>query len=188
MAVLKILTFPDPLLREKTKPIEKFDGELKKLVNDMFDTMYDAPGVGLAANQVGILSRIFVLDCDYKIEGEEEEFRKVVGKNPRVMVNPVIINQEGNLIFKEGCLSVPGFSENVKRFEAVKLKFQDLKGNPQTLEAQGLLAVAIQHEMDHLEGKLFIDRLSEVKKGLIKKRAKKERDSKFERSRFHVEL
>lgn len=188
MAILEILTFPNPVLRQKALTVTSFGKDLEKTVADMFDTMYDAPGVGLAANQVGIPGRVAVIDVDYDVEGEDEKSRKLVGKNPRVFINAEILEKTGSVLFKEGCLSVPGFSELVKRFEKIKVRFQDSHGNTHELETGGLLAVALQHEMDHLEGKLFIDRLSEVKKGLIKNRLLKHRPETFERSRFHVEL
>ena len=194
MALIKILTFPNPVLKQRAQEIGIFDAALEKLAADMFDTMYDAPGVGLAANQIGVLQRIAVIDVDYHIEGDEDEesgaesLRRPVNQNPRVFVNPVILTKSIEVLFKEGCLSVPGFSEEVKRYEKLSLKYQDLKGKEHSLEAQGLLAIAIQHEIDHLDGKLFIDRLSIAKRGLIKSKIKKDRGPEFERSRFHVEL
>ena len=191
MAILKIVTFPDPVLRQPTKEVTKFDAELEKLVADMFDTMYDAPGVGLAANQIGLSLRLAVIDVDYHIEGDEDDeaaVRRPVEQNPRVLVNPHLVKKGDDFLFKEDLLSVPGFSEEVKRAQTVTVRFQDLKGEQHTLDAEGLLAVAIQHEIDHLDGKLFIDRLSVAKRGLIKSKIKKERGAKFERSRFHVEL
>ncbi len=188
MAILEILTFPNPVLRQKALPVVDFNTALEKIVSDMFDTMYDAPGVGLAANQVGILQHVAVIDVDYDVEGEDEKSRKLAGKNPRIFVNAEILERTGSVLFKEGCLSVPGFSEQVKRFEKIRVRFQDLQGKNHELETEGLLAVALQHEMDHLEGRLFIDRLSEVKRGLIKNKILKHRPESFERSRFHVEL
>ncbi len=192
MAILKIYTFPDPVLKEKAAPVTKFDAKLQKLVEDMLETMYDAPGVGLAANQVGVLERVLVIDVDYNIEGPDDSDdpndRQYVNQNPRVFINPVIEKKSGEWSYKEGCLSVPGFYEDVKRFKNVVVKYQDLEGKQHTLEGNELLGVAIQHEIDHLDGKLFIDRLSPLKRGLIKGKIKKERSSKFERSKFHVEL
>ncbi|MEW6056442.1 MAG: peptide deformylase [Bdellovibrionota bacterium] len=189
MAILKIYTFPDPVLKQKAEPVEAFDEQLAKLAADMLDTMYDAPGVGLAANQVGVLQRIAVIDVDYDVEGEEEGIRKYVNQNPRVLVNPEVVTRKGEFLFKEGCLSVPGYSEEVKRAEEIEIRYQDLQGQPQTLQGNALLAVAIQHEIDHLDGKLFIDRLSLAKRSLIKGKIKKDRNTaQFERSRFHVEL
>jgi peptide deformylase len=188
MAILKIYTFPDPVLKQKAAPVTEFDSKLKKLVDDMLETMYDAPGVGLAANQIGVLERVIVIDIDYNIEGEEDDLRRYVGKVPRVFINPELTQKTGTMLYKEGCLSVPGYSEEVKRFSSVTVKYQDRDGNEHSLDGSGLLGVAIQHEIDHLDGKLFIDRLSPIKKGLIKGKIKKERGGKFERSKFHVEL
>ena len=189
MAILKIYTFPDPVLKQKAHPVTSFDSKLKKLVDDMLETMYDAPGVGLAANQVGVLERVLVIDVDYSIEGEDEDGPRIYkNQKPRVFINPEIKKKSGEMMYREGCLSVPGFYEEVKRCSNVTVKFQDVTGKTHELDASDLLGVAIQHEMDHLDGKLFIDRLSPLKKSLIKGKIKKERDKKFERSKFHVEL
>jgi len=192
MAILKIYTFPEPILRQKAKLVTKFDKELEKLATDMLETMYDAPGVGLAANQVGVALRLLVLDVSYSIEGGDDEAedgpRHYVNQNPVIVINPELVGGKGEILFKEGCLSVPGFTEEVKRKEEIRLQYQDLAGQTHEIDANGLLAVAIQHEMDHLDGKLFIDRLSIAKRNLIKGKIKKDRNSKFERSRFHVEL
>lgn len=189
MALLKIRTFPDPILRQPAKRVETFDDALEKLVADMLETMYDAPGVGLAANQIGELKRVVVIDVDFGVEGSEEDgVRELVNKNPRILVNPELVKKSGEVFSKEGCLSVPGFSEEVKRHSEVAVRYQDLKGQTQTIEGHELLATCLQHEIDHLDGKLFIDRLSMVKRSLIKGKIKKERGNKFERSKFHVEL
>ncbi len=188
MSILKILTFPDPILRQKCHAVDGFDSSLKSLIDDMFETMYDAPGVGLAANQVGVLKRILVIDVDYDIKGDDEDSRIYVKKNSRIFINPEILEKSGKIMFKEGCLSVPGFSEEVERFESVKIKYQGIQEASLQLEATGLLAVALQHEIDHLDGKLFVDRLSTVKKTLIKGKLMKKQSRKFERSKFHVEL
>lgn len=192
MAILKINTYPDAVLKQKALPVTTFDAKLAQLAQDMLETMYDAPGVGLAANQVGVLQRILVIDVDYEIdakEGEEDPaLRQYKNKNPKVIVNPVIGKKAGSILFKEGCLSVPGFYEEVKRSKTLDLQYQDLKGQPQRLAAEGFLAVAIQHEIDHLNGLLFVDHLSPVKKSLIQGKVKKERAHGFERSKFHVEL
>jgi peptide deformylase len=174
MAILKIVTFPNPVLKTRAEEITVFDAALEKLAGDMFDTMYDAPGVGLAANQVGLLKRIAVIDVDFKFEEEDDAKVKIpVGQVRRVLINPVIVKRGPEFSFKEGCLSIPGFNEEVKRIEKLTVKFQDLKGKEHTLEAEGLLAVAVQHEVDHLDGKLFIDRLSMAKRTLIKGKIKK---------------
>lgn len=186
MAKLKIYTFPDPVLAQKAAPVERVEKSLQKLAEDMLETMYDAPGIGLAANQVGILKRMLVIDTDYDYEELPEGVEPPAGvevvaggiiknRNPRVIFNPQILHHEGSILFNEGCLSVPEFNAEVKRSEKLKLQYQDIDGLTKTLDAEGLLAVAIQHEMDHLEGKLFIDRLSPLKKDMAKKRLRRER-------------
>jgi peptide deformylase len=172
MAILEILTYPDPRLAKTSEPVTEFGPELKKLCTDMLETMYEAPGVGLAAPQVNVHKQIVVIDIDY--ESSEDEPPVLSGKNPRVFVNPRIVAKEGEQICKEGCLSIPGEYEEVVRAEFVRVEYQDVNGRPQTLEADGFLAVAIQHELDHLDGRLFIDRLSMVKSRSIKRRLKKE--------------
>ena len=186
MAKLKIYTFPDKVLAEKAKPIARVEKSYFKLADDMLETMYDAPGIGLAANQVGILERILVIDTDYDYDELEEGQEppkgvEVVGggiitnRKPRIIINPEIVLKEGSILFPEGCLSVPEYSAEVKRSEKLKLQYLDIDGLTQTLDAEGLLAVAIQHEMDHLDGKLFIDRLSPLKKEMAQKKLKRER-------------
>jgi peptide deformylase len=138
----------------------------------MLETMYEAPGVGLAAPQVNVLKQIVVIDIDY--ESSEDEPPVLSNKNPRIFVNPKIVKREGEQVCKEGCLSIPGEYEEVVRAEKVWVEFQDVSGKPQTLEAEGYLAVAVQHELDHLDGRLFIDRLSLMKSKSIKKRIKRE--------------
>jgi peptide deformylase len=166
MALLPILHHPDPRLREKAKPVAKFDAALQKLVDDMFETMYAAPGVGLAATQVGIAQRVAVMDCS-----RDEKKRE-----PIVMVNPEIVSQEDPVEVDEGCLSVPGVSDNLKRYQRVKARAQDARGRSFEIEADGLLAQCIQHEIDHLDGKLYIDRLSSLKRERLLKRMREERE------------
>ena len=161
MAIRTIVTFPDPVLAKPTSPVSKFDLELKTLVQDMIETMYDAPGVGLAANQIGVSSRVAVIDVDYP----EDKPKKVY-----VLINPQIISLEGKLFEEEGCLSLPGVHEKVYRAERATVSFLDLDGKQQTLTGEGFLARAIQHECDHLDGKLFMDQLSPLKRSLLKKR------------------
>lgn len=186
MAKLKIYTFPDTVLTQKAAPIARVEKPLHKLADDMLETMYYAPGIGLAANQVGVLQRILVLDTDYDMEelpegapaptgSEVIDGSLIVNKKPRIIVNPEIIHREGTILFNEGCLSVPEYSADVKRSEKIKLQYQDIDGLTKTLSAEGLLSVAIQHEMDHLDGKLFIDRLSPLKKEMARKQLKQER-------------
>jgi peptide deformylase len=196
MAKLKIYTFPDNVLAKKADPIERVEKPLYRLADDMLETMYDAPGIGLAANQVGILKRILVLDTEYDYEeipeGPEGDALRaklaegaevtaggiITNRKPRIIINPEIIHREGSILFSEGCLSVPNYSAEVKRSEKLKLQYQDIDGLTKVLDAEGLMAVAIQHEMDHLEGKLFIDRLTPLKKEMARKRLRKERSER----------
>ncbi len=174
MAKLEILTYPDPRLAKKSEPVKKFGPELKQLCADMLETMYDAPGIGLAAPQVNVHKRIVVIDIDY--DSTEDDPPVYTNQNPRIFINAVIKNKDGSLLFKEGCLSVPGEYEEVERAEKVTVEYQDVNGDKHTLEADGILAVALQHELDHLEGRLFIDRLSFVKSRSIKRKIKKEKE------------
>jgi len=165
MTIRPILTAPDPRLREVSKPVECVDDDLRALMDDMLETMYDAPGIGLAAIQVGVPKRVIVMDLAG--EGEEPE--------PRYFVNPEILNpSDDTKPYEEGCLSVPDFYDEVERPAQCTVKYLDYDGNEQILEAEGLLAVCIQHEMDHLEGVLFIDHLSRLKRERILKKLKKE--------------
>ena len=163
MAKLKILEFPDPRLRTKASPVETVDDELRKLIGDMFETMYDAPGIGLAATQVDVHKRLLVAD----VSPDKSD--------PHVLINPEILEKDGVTVSDEGCLSVPGYYEEVQRAEHIRVRFLDRDGEMQEMEAEGLLAVCIQHEMDHLEGKLFVDYLSESKRQRIRKKLEKER-------------
>ena len=158
MAILDILHYPDKRLRTVAKPVEKVDASIKKLVDDMFETMYVAPGIGLAATQVNVHKQVIVIDVS-----EEKN-------QPLCLINPQIIAEEGTETCDEGCLSVPDIYETVKRSEKVTVKALDQNGDEYTLQADELLAVCIQHEMDHLKGKLFVDYLSPLKKQRIKKR------------------
>lgn len=172
MAILKILTYPDPRLAKKSEPVKKFGPELQKICADMLETMYDAPGVGLAGPQVDVHKQIVVIDVDY--ESSDDDPPQFTNQNPRVFINAKIVKKEGEILFKEGCLSIPGEYEEVLRAERVTVEYQDAVGEKHVLEAEGLLAVAIQHELDHLDGRLFIDRLSFVKSRSIKRKIKKE--------------
>jgi peptide deformylase len=161
MARLPILEYPDPRLRIRAEPVTNFDIELKTLVADMFETMYAAPGIGLAATQVDVHKRILV--CDVGVES----------KQPLCLVNPEIIRAEGKTNAEEGCLSVPEFYDFIDRAATIRVRAQDPDGQSFELDAEGMLAVCIQHEMDHLEGKLFVDYLSELKRERLKKKAVK---------------
>jgi peptide deformylase len=163
MAKLTILEFPDPKLRTKATPVAAVDDSLRALIDDMFETMYAAPGIGLAATQVDVHKRLLVADVS------------VEKSDPHVLINPEILEKDGVLVSDEGCLSVPGYYEEVERAEHIRVRFLDRDGKQQEMEANGLLAVCIQHEMDHLEGKLFVDYLSEAKRQRIRKKLMKER-------------
>lgn len=163
MAKLKILEFPDPRLRKKAQPVDNVDDALRQLIDDMFETMYDAPGIGLAATQVDVHRRLLVAD----VSTDKTE--------PWVLINPVIVEQDGVEVTEEGCLSVPGYYEEVERAEHIRVRFLDRDGVAVESEFEGLLAVCVQHEMDHLEGKLFVDYLSEAKRQRIRKRLEKDR-------------
>ena len=166
MALLEILEYPDPRLRTIAKPVKDITAGIDTLIDDMFETMYDAPGIGLAATQVDQHIQLIVMDIS-----EEKD-------NPLVFINPEISVLDGEPEkMQEGCLSVPGFYEDVSRIEHVLIKAQDRKGKPFELEARGLLAVCIQHEMDHLNGKLFVDYLSVLKRNRIKKKLEKQHRS-----------
>ena len=156
MALLNILHFPDPRLRTVAKPVEEFDADLRQLVSDMFETMYEAPGIGLAATQVNRHIRLLVMDVS-------EDRNK-----PRCLINPQILSADGEEEMDEGCLSVPGYYEKVRRAEHIRVRAHDENGDINEFEADGIEAVCIQHEMDHLEGKLFVDYLSALKRNRIR--------------------
>jgi len=163
MAIMPILHFPDPRLRESTTMIDVVDDAVRRLIDDMLDTMYDAPGIGLAAPQVDIHKRLIVIDIS--------EDRSA----PLCLVNPEIVFAEGVEETEEGCLSVPGIYEQVERAERVQVRALDRDGMEQNIDADGLLAVCIQHEIDHLDGKLFVDYLSPLKQKRIRKKLEKQR-------------
>ena len=188
MPKLKIFKFPDLVLARKAQPIARVETTYRKVADDMLETMYYAPGVGLAANQVGLLERIIVLDTEYELvmpesheQAGENAGGEVVGEalirnhKPRILINPEIVYKEGKILYEEGCLSVPDFSAELERANKIKVKYKDIDGLEQILDAEGLLAVAVQHEIDHLNGTLFIDRLSPAKKTSVKKKLIKER-------------
>lgn len=161
MAKLDILHYPDPRLRTVAKPVQAVNARIQQLVEDMLETMYAAPGIGLAATQVNCHERIVVIDIS---EGRDE---------PLVFINPEIIEADGHEIMEEGCLSVPGIYEKVERAESIKVRALDKDGTSFELEADGLLAVCIQHEIDHLDGKVFVDYLSPLKQQRISKKLQK---------------
>jgi peptide deformylase len=163
MALLPILEFPDPRLRKRALPVTRVDEQLERLIDDMFETMYAAPGIGLAATQVDVHLRLLVTD----VSAEKNE--------PHVLINPEILEKDGVTVTEEGCLSVPGYYEEVERADHIKLRYLDRQGEPREEEFEGLLAVCVQHEIDHLNGKLFVDYLSEAKRQRIRKRLEKER-------------
>jgi len=163
MAKLTILEFPDPRLRKKAVPVEAVDDALRTLIDDMFETMYDAPGIGLAATQVDVHRRLLVAD----VSSDKTD--------PQVFINPEILEKDGVTVTEEGCLSVPGYYEDVERAEHIKVRFLGRDGTERVEEYEGLLAVCVQHEIDHLDGKLFVDYLSEAKRQRIRKKLEKER-------------
>ena len=163
MAKLKILEFPDLRLRTKATPVEVVDDALRAFIDDMFETMYDAPGIGLAATQVDFHKRLLITD----VSPDKSE--------PYVFINPEILEKDGVTVTDEGCLSVPGYYEEVERAQHINLRYLDREGEQREMEADGLLAVCIQHEIDHLDGKLFVDYLSEAKRQRIRKKLEKGR-------------
>jgi peptide deformylase len=163
MAKLTILEFPDPRLRKQAAPVAAVDDELRTLIDDMFETMYAAPGIGLAATQVDVHKRLLVAD----VSADKDD--------PYVFINPEILERDGVAVTEEGCLSVPGYFEEVKRAEHIRVRYLDRDGRECEGEFEGLLAVCVQHEIDHLDGKLFVDYLSEAKRTRIRKKLEKER-------------
>jgi len=163
MAKLEILTFPDERLRRRAEPVETVDDDVRQLVDDMLETMYAAPGIGLAAIQVNVPKRVIVIDTS-----EDKDA-------PLCLINPEIVERSGEETMEEGCLSVPGFYETVTRAERVKVRAQGRDGAAFELDTDGLLAVCIQHEIDHLEGRLFVDHISSLKRQRIRKKLEKDR-------------
>lgn len=172
---LKIHTYPDPVLTTKATDVEEFNEELKTLCKNMLYTMYHAPGIGLAAPQVGLSKRIFVVDVDFDREETSEDSGEYELSNfhPKVFINPVIKEKDGEIVYQEGCLSLPGVFEDVKRFEKIVVEYQDTDGNKHEMTATELLSICIQHENDHLDGIVFLDRLSVLKKNFFKKKLTK---------------
>jgi peptide deformylase len=164
MAKLPIITLPDPVLRQASAPVERVDAEILRLADDMLQTMYEAPGIGLAAIQVGVPRRLVVLDCS--AEGE--------ALDPRVLINPEILHLGPETrVYEEGCLSIPDFRVDIERPTTLRLRYLDRTGKQQEHDVDGLLATAIQHELDHLEGKLIIDFLSRLKRDMVVRKFKK---------------
>lgn len=161
MALLRVLHYPDPRLRNVALPVERVDDEIRTLVDDMFETMYEAPGIGLAATQINVPKRVIVID----ISNDNSQ--------PQCFINPRIVTRRGDEESEEGCLSVPGIYDLVARSEWIRVEALNREGQPFSLEIDGMLAVCIQHEIDHLDGKLFVDYLSEVKRGRIRKKMEK---------------
>jgi peptide deformylase len=171
MSLRTILEFPDPRLRARALPVTRFDAELGRLVADMFETMYAAPGIGLAAPQIDVQLRLLVIDIS-----EERN-------QPLVLINPEILSREGVAVTEEGCLSVPGIFDEVQRAAKIRVRAQDRNGELFERDYEGTLAVCVQHEMDHIEGKLFVDYLSDLKRERIRKKLEKERKSRGGRGR-----
>ena len=177
MTCLTVLSEPNPILRQKAKPVEVIDDGLRSFVQDMFQTMEKEDGIGLAANQVGVLKRVIVIDVpDY-----DEETQKPKHTSTRLaLINPEITwHSDSKIPSQEGCLSVPEIYEKVSRFEKVRVRYQDVQGVEQEIDAEGLLSFCLQHEIDHINGILFVDRLSSLKKTMLKKKLSKQKSSKF---------
>ena len=171
MAILPIIETPDPRLKTISTPVETIDDDLRAFIKDMFDTMYDAPGIGLAAIQVGVPKRVLVID----LQDKDEETGKVI-RDPRVFINPEILEESEELsVYNEGCLSVPEQYADVQRPAVIKARWQDEQGESHEEVLDGLLAICLQHEMDHLEGILFIDHLSKLKRDMVLKKLAKAR-------------
>ncbi|HEY4210075.1 MAG TPA: peptide deformylase [Steroidobacteraceae bacterium] len=171
MSLRTILEFPDPRLRTRAEPVTRFDPGLDELVNDMFETMYAAPGIGLAATQIDVALQLLVIDLS-----DEKN-------SPLVFINPEILAREGTAVSEEGCLSVPGIYDDVERAAKIRVRAQDRKGEVFERDYEGTLAVCIQHEMDHINGKLFVDYLSDLKRERIRKKLEKERKERAARAR-----
>lgn len=166
MAVREIKTYPEKVLRQKAAPVESIDTEFQRLIDDMIETMYAAPGIGLAAPQVGVSKQLIVIDISHREEEKQ--------KTPLlVLINPVVKASEGEIESEEGCLSLPGYTATVKRAEKVFVQALDREGRPVSIEGEGLLCRALQHEIDHLNGTLLIDRISSIKREFFKKRFQK---------------
>jgi peptide deformylase len=166
MALREVLQFPDKRLKEKSEPVTEITDEIRELARDMCEVMYDEPGIGLAAPQVGERIRLIVVDTEWTEDGNDQ--------NPLVLINPEILERDGKLTWTEGCLSVPDYTADVERSERVTLRATDLEGEPVEIRAEGLQAVCFQHEIDHLDGILFIDRISRLKREMYVRKRKKQ--------------
>jgi peptide deformylase len=166
----EILIWPHPVLKQKARPVARVDDSIRTLVRDLFETMYAAEGVGLAAPQVGVLQRVIVLDCRSRQPDSK----------PLAMINPEIVSLEGKVVYNEGCLSIPGEGEDVERAARVTVRYLDPDGNEQSLPCDELLAIAVQHEVDHLDGIVYVDHVSSLKRELIRKRMKRVKSSREE--------
>ncbi len=166
MALRDVLKFPDKRLRRVSQPIDEVTDEIRQLAADLLDVMYDEPGIGLAAPQVGEAIRLIVVDTEWSEEGHE--------RDPLILVNPEILEKEGSIVWNEGCLSVPDFQADVERAEHARLRATDLDGHEVVIDAEGLQAVCFQHEIDHLDGILFIDRISRLKRDMYVRKRKKQ--------------
>jgi peptide deformylase len=181
MTILPIVTFPDPLLKQVSKPVEKVDDALRQFMQDMLQTMYSEKGVGLAAVQVGVLKRILVMDVEYTVDDCDGDHHHghhhhhhISDQKPMFLINPEIVTcSKDESVYYEGCLSFPEMRADVSRPEKVKVKYLDYNGKEQVLEAEGLLATCVQHEIDHLNGITFVDHLSKLKREMIVKKLKK---------------
>ena len=170
MAIRSILEFPDPRLRTRAQPVTRFDTDLHRVIDDMLETMHAAPGIGLAATQVDVHQRLIVID----LSAERND--------PLVLINPEILSREGEIATEEGCLSVPGYFDEVKRAAKIRVRAQDRDGNVFERDCEEILAVCVQHEMDHIDGKLFVDYLSSLKRERVRKKLEKERKERAARS------
>lgn len=179
MSILDIITIPDKILKEQCAPIERVDDELRAFLDNMLETMYDAPGIGLAAPQVGVLRRVVTIDCTRREEDDDPD--APIPKNPLFLVNPEIIwSSDETSLYDEGCLSIPEYYAEVERPAEVTVKYLDRNGKQDELKADGLLATCVQHEIDHLNGILFIDYISKLKRDrVIKKFAKQKKSQAF---------
>ena len=179
MTLLPIITAPDPRLKVRSTPVERVDDELRRLIDQMLETMYAAPGIGLAAVQIGVPKRLLVVDLQRKI-GETATGEPLREKAPLYLVNPELVwASDERAVYEEGCLSLPEHYAEVERAAKVKIRHLDYHGREQLLEAEGMLATCVQHEMDHLEGVLFVDHISSVKRGIILRKLVKARKQKL---------